>query len=146
MAALSNFEGSSSFLHVRNMPAYSGFRIRSYPTKPDIETVTVHTERLDHSLPAEYVPTLIKVDVEGAELLVLEGAIETLRRYQPTVIFEHGKGSAEFYGTTPSAIFHVLSDEAGLRIFNLDGGGPYNLNEFEETYNRNDYWNFVAHR
>ena len=31
---------------------------------------------------------LIKIDVEGAELDVIKGAIETIRRYQPNIIFE----------------------------------------------------------
>jgi FkbM family methyltransferase len=33
-------------------------------------------------------PTLIKIDVEGAEWYVLNGALETLRRHRPTVLLE----------------------------------------------------------
>ena len=35
--------------------------------------------------PADYVPALIKVDVEGAEAAVFRGALETLRRHRPIV-------------------------------------------------------------
>jgi len=145
-AALSNSDGTSSFTYVKNLPSYSGFRPRKYPRRVQLQTITVRTERLDDHLPDGYVPDLIKIDVEGAEQLVIEGAIETIKRYRPIVIFEHGKGSSEFYSTSPAAIFHLLCDTAGLRIFDLDGNGPYSLSTFEATYGRNDRWNFVAHK
>ncbi|HEX2681064.1 MAG TPA: FkbM family methyltransferase [Candidatus Dormibacteraeota bacterium] len=144
--ALSNTDGTSSFVYVKNMPSYSGLRHRMYPGKPDIETIMVQTERLDARLPPDYVPTLIKIDVEGAEQLVIEGAAATIKRHRPTIVFEHGKGASEYYGGSPSAVFGLLCDLAGLRVFDLDGNGPYTLRQFEQTYERNDYWNFVAHR
>ena len=45
---------------------------------------------------------------EGAELQVLEGAVTTLQRHRPIVIFEHGSGSAETYGTLPADVFGLL--------------------------------------
>ncbi len=144
-AALSNVDGLSLFTHVKNLPSYSGFKRRSYPARPDIETLNVRVERLDSHLPAGYVPSMIKIDVEGAEQQVIEGAIETLARHRPVVLFEHGKGGSDHYGTSPRDIFHLLGDRAGLRIFDLDGNGPYNLTDLEGAYERNDRWNFVAH-
>jgi hypothetical protein len=61
------------------------------------------------------------------------------------VIFEHGTGSAEEFGTTPGALFALLRDEAGYRIFDLDGNGPYSLEEFERTFYAAERVNFVAH-
>jgi FkbM family methyltransferase len=145
-AALSNVNGTSEFTYVKNLPAYSGFRRRRYPTKPTIETITVRTERLDDHLPRDYAPALIKIDVEGAEQLVIEGAMETLERHRPIVLFEHGRGASDYYGTGPSEIYTLLCDTAGLRIFDLDGDGPYSLQHLETVYRRNDRWNFVAHR
>jgi FkbM family methyltransferase len=37
-------------------------------------------------------PALVKIDVEGAENLVLEGAMETLRRFRPVVLCECSGG------------------------------------------------------
>jgi hypothetical protein len=83
---------------VRTDPAYSGFKRRDYPRAEEIETIEVRTEQLDDCLPVGYVPHLIKIDVEGAEQQVLEGAVGTIRLHKPIVIFEHGRGSAEYYG------------------------------------------------
>jgi len=142
--AVSNEEGETSFTYVKNLPTHSGFRERSYPMQPQVEKITVRTETLDASLPAGYVPALIKIDVEGAEHLVIEGAIETISRCKPIVVFEHGRGSTDHYDTQPCHIYELLHDEVGLRIFDMDGNGPYTLGQFEETYARGDRWNFVA--
>lgn len=143
-AALSNEEGQATFTYVKNIPAESGFREKTYSHKPHIEKLTVQTAVLDKSLPSDYVPTLIKIDVEGAERQVLEGAIKTITTHKPTIIFEHGKGSATYYGTTPRHIFELLHDEAGLQIFDMDGNGPYTLAEFEASYELDERWDYIA--
>ncbi len=143
-AAVSNEAGERSFAYVKHMPAHSGFCERFYAKRSRVEKITVRTEALDGSLPTGYIPALIKIDVEGAERLVIEGAIETISKYRPIVVFEHGKGGADYYDTQPRHIYELLHDEAHLCIFDLDGNGPYSLGQFEETYARNDRWNFVA--
>jgi FkbM family methyltransferase len=144
-AALSNVDGKSSFVYVKNSPSSSGMRRTTYQQAPDIESIIVRTERLDDHLPDGYAPTLIKIDVEGAERLVIEGAIRTLTTHRPIVVFEHGKGGAEYYDTKPADIFGLLCGEARLRLFDLDGNGPYSLGRFEATFESNERWNFVAH-
>jgi len=62
---------------------------------------------------------LIKIDVEGAELSVLRGALQTMAAHSPVILFEHcGHGAA--YGVTPADIRSFLS-EMGYGIFLLDG-------------------------
>lgn len=144
VAALSNEVGESSFVRVPSLPTYSGLRERSYPGEQQTEQITVRTETLDASLPEGYVPDFVKVDVEGAERLVFEGAIETLARHKPTVFFEHGQGASDHYGTRPSDVFELLVARAGLRIFDTDGVGPYSEAQFEDVFDQ-PIWNFVAH-
>jgi FkbM family methyltransferase len=144
LAALSNKSGLASFTHVRSNPGYSGFKQRTYPGEEQLEMITVRVEPLDSSLPRNYVPSLIKIDVEGGEQQVLEGAIGTIVRHKPIVIFEHGRGAAEHYGTGPADIFNLLCVEAGLRIFDLDGNGPYSLEDLSRTFEIGDRWNYVA--
>jgi FkbM family methyltransferase len=60
-------------------------------------------------------PTVVKIDVEGAEIAVLDGMRETLERHQPAVICElHGTHDA--FLTTMAAL--------GYRLINLEGPGP----------------------
>jgi FkbM family methyltransferase len=143
-AAVSNVSGETSFTYVKNVAGRSGFREISYPKQPQIETLTVRTETLDSSLPDGYIPSLIKIDVEGAERLVIEGAINTISKYKPVIMFEHGKGSAVHYGTQPRHIYELLHDEAGLRIFDLDGNGPYSLDQLEESFAQDNRWDYIA--
>jgi len=147
-AALSDHAGEAEFAHVRGQAeGWSGLRFRPLPTgeEAEVEQIQVRLEALDEVLPRRYRPAVIKIDVEGAEEQVFRGALKTLRRHRPVVIFEHGSGSAEEYGTTPASIHALLADEAGYRIFDLDGNGPYSLEEFEHAFYAGERVNFVAH-
>jgi FkbM family methyltransferase len=142
--ALSDAPGEREFVRVVGNPGWSGFRQRPTPGATGFERLTVPVERLDDALPAGLRPALIKVDVEGAELEVLLGALRTLQRARPVVVFEHGLGSADHYGTGPGDVFDVLTDGAGLRVFDLDGNGPYDRDRFGAVHAARERVNFVA--
>jgi FkbM family methyltransferase len=63
------------------------FIFRHHRHKP--RQVTIETKTLD-SMSAMYkwFPDIIKIDVEGSELAVLQGAKKTIREMQPAIIFE----------------------------------------------------------
>jgi len=145
-AALSDQSGDAEFTHVTSRPGYSGLRERDYPGRETLERIQVRVERLDDVLPDGFVPTFVKIDVEGAEGAVLAGAIETIARHRPTIAFEHGKGAASAYGTTPADIHRLLVEQAGLRIFDMDGTGPYSRDQLEEAFELGTFWNFFARR
>lgn len=114
--ALSDKKGTSSFNYVVSNPSYSGLLKRSYDHPDEQDTlITVRTERLDDLLPPDFKVDLIKIDVEGGEILVLRGAVQTLARYKPVVIFEHGLGASELYGATPEQVFDLF-EQCGLRV------------------------------
>lgn len=145
-AALSDKSGESPFHHVTTNPGYSGLRRRTYDRPhEEVEIITVRTERLDDVLPADYALHLMKVDVEGAELQVFRGGLETLQRCRPYLLFEHGLGGADHYGTTPELVYDLLVDQAGLRIFPLDGTGALSREAFSAIFASNRMWNFLAH-
>ena len=144
-AALSDHEGVADFTVVTTRPSRSGFREVPYPGPQVTERVTVPVTTLDVALPAELPVTLIKIDVEGAEMEVLAGALDTIRRWHPVVVFEHQKSTASVYGTAPADIWTALTS-AGLRIFDFEGTGPYDRLRFEGAFEEGRIFNFLAHR
>jgi FkbM family methyltransferase len=146
-AAVADRAGEESFARVRAAEAWSGLVFRPLPgnVEPDVEEITVRVEALDEALPAGFVPRLLKIDVEGGEERVLRGALRTLREHRPTVVFEHGYGAANAYGTEPDDVHSLLVGEAGFRVFDLDGNGPYDLDAFKQAYFASERVNWVAH-
>ena len=65
-------------------------------------------------------PHVIKIDVEGAELLVLHGAAEILRTFRPTMIVEVHSAKLAFEVTqwlqAQGYEVHVLADLAPSRV------------------------------
>lgn len=118
--ALSSHTGTVAFNYVVSNPAYSGIKKRKYdrPHETDRQ-IEVETGRLDDQIPENVPIRLIKIDVEGGEMGVLEGATRILSQYHPTVIFEFGLGGSDVYGTTPEKI-HAFFSAHGYRIYLLD--------------------------
>jgi FkbM family methyltransferase len=143
--ALSDRDGEAAFAHVVDRPGWSGLRARPTPDgdAARIETITVRTQRLDDALGADHVPALIKIDVEGAELGVLEGARRTLATHRPLLVLEHGLGSADHYGTRPEDV-HDLLTSLGYRLFGLQGQGPFDRTAFAATFHAATLVNFLA--
>jgi FkbM family methyltransferase len=79
--ALSDSSGQAAFHHVVSSPGRSGFRRMGHvPADARVERITVQTARLDDIVPAGYRTEFVKIDVEGAQLQVLEGATGVLTR------------------------------------------------------------------
>ena len=67
---------------------------------------------------------------------------------RPVVVFEHGLGAADHYGTEPATVFEIF-DGKGLKVSGLDryldGKPHYSKAEFEDEFYSGRRWNFVAH-
>jgi FkbM family methyltransferase len=90
-AATSAEPGTATFYDDVDQPGFSGLirpaegtRTRSFP----VDLVT-----LDATLAAAERVDFIKIDVEGAELPTLQGALDVLADHRPKVLFECGPGS-----------------------------------------------------
>lgn len=147
--ALADTQGDSTFQYVVSNPGYSGLRARQYPRAEEtIETLRVRVDRLDAVLPPGQRIDFLKIDVEGAELQVLRGAVDTIRRSRPHVVFEHGKGAAEFYGTRSEQVYDFLVDTCGLRLSLppdwLAGRPPLDRDGFVSQFGGAN-WYFLAH-
>ena len=146
--ALSDMTGSTTFEHVVSNPSYSGLRRWRYDRpNEDIETITVTAARLDDLVPTDLPVRLVKIDVEGAELQVIRGGVNTLTRCRPFAVFEHGIGGADYYGTTPGAVYEALVEQCGLQMNAMErwlaGARPLSRPEFLQQCKRDFY--FLAH-
>ncbi len=139
-AAASDAPGRRTFHHVVDDPGLSGLHDRAKAGK----ALEVDVVRLDDLLADRQRLRLIKIDVEGAELEVLRGAAGSIRAHRPWIVFEHGFGAADHFGTSPDDVFAFMAD-AGLRVFGLDGEGPLSLATMREDFSTGTRVNFVAH-
>ena len=81
------------------------------------KTIKIKTETLDSfCIKRNIIPTTIKLDTEGSEYLVLEGASVIISRYHPLVILEVG-GEKEWKGNCQKSL-NFLSDH-NYKIFEL---------------------------
>jgi FkbM family methyltransferase len=142
--ALSDRREQTTFNFVRSAPAFSGIGLRAHLEEHQVEQIPVELEDLDSSLPEDYAPDFLKVDVEGAEVQVFRGALRAICEHRPTIVFEHGQGGADQYGTGPDDVWDLLAGEARLRIFDLDGGAYRSKAEFAESFERGARWQYVA--
>ncbi len=138
-AALSDSPGEHPFFRVKSASTRSSFFADGVDSS-ELEQLIVRCDVLDDALPTDYAPDLIKVDVEGAEVAVLRGAQRILHDHRPTVILEHGSAPV---GATRE--IYALLTSPGLRVFDLDGHGPFSAPEFESVVEQAKIWNFVAH-
>lgn len=148
--ALAEKSGTTTFNYVKNAPAYSGLKQRKYAIeKPEIEELQVEIKTLDEIIPANEKIDLIKIDVEGAELGVIKGGIQTLLRNKPVVIFECGLGASDFYGTQPQDVYDILTQTAQLKLSTMAGWlahqTPFTREEFCRVYESGKDYYFMAY-
>ena len=142
-AAASDRTGNATFHRVKARDTRSSLSALDF-AEEELERFTVALEPLDTALPEGYVPAFVKIDVEGAEEQVLRGAADTLARPRPIVVFEHD-ARARHFGTSSETV-HELFAAAGLRVFDIDGRGPYGPTELASRVRSGAMWTFVAHR
>lgn len=141
-AAVAREVGTAQFTRIRSAHTRSGLGVKG--AAGDTETFPVEIQALDVSLPEGFVPSVIKIDVEGAELDVVAGGIELIKAHRPLIAFEHGSPDGGGLGSS-AELYALLVREAGLRLFDLDGAGPLDQATFLEHVRSGARWNFVAH-
>lgn len=87
---------------------------------------TVPSISLDEYVKTHSEPDVIKVDVEGAELLVLEGASSLIHRKHPVLVIEVNEETLGRFGHTPVDLLDALQS-FGYDLRSLDGFGFENV-------------------
>lgn len=115
--ALSESAGSVIFYEDQQRSGYSGL---ARPARSRVLSYVVRTAALDDLVGLCRVD-FIKVDVEGAELHVLRGATQLLRRDTPPILFESApdKSGAGKFGYRAADLFRYLTDQMGYLVFNV---------------------------
>lgn len=131
--ALTDTDGQD-FLKVPVDRKHSGLACLGKPMrrqhKEGVTKVRVETRRLD-SLNIGNVD-LMKIDVEGCELLTLQGAEKTLRQWMPSIFVECTRKNTRQFGYKPAAVRKFLR-QLGYRKFQKVGRSdwwipsPYSL-------------------
>ena len=120
-AALSDRKGKTRLYHFQ--PGPNSFSI-GRPVNEAVESEEVATRTLDEIFREEKVDRvgLIKLDVEGAEELVLRGAGEIIAHSYPTIIFEVNATAAKRLGLHPSGAWNLLLAMGYRFLFLIESG------------------------
>jgi FkbM family methyltransferase len=116
--ALSDHEGQITFYEDRKRPGFSGLGRSS--SDGAVEEITVPCSTLDRVVEDRRVD-FIKIDVEGAEELVLRGSGNVLANQRPTIVFESGPAGAEHLGLSVAGLFQYVTDELNYRVYTPRG-------------------------
>ena len=120
----------SQFCHFTRLDGWSGLRrnpevsdAQGAPEYIDVEVSTLDAELAGHT------PQVLKIDVEGAELGVLEGGRELLERARPAIVFEHVAEASAVYGYGSGELWEELTARR-YRIMSVTGRGPFDRAAF----------------
>jgi FkbM family methyltransferase len=91
--------------------------------RPDVEVVQCNVQTLDGYTATEGIRVdFIKCDVEGAELLVFQGGLQTIAHDKPMVFSEILRKWSAKFNYDPNEIF-VLFRQLGYKAFTAENGG-----------------------
>lgn len=145
--ALSDESGEKLFYHFPKRNAISGLSSRNFDNNEQCETFLTQVELLDDRFGLPRLD-LIKIDVEGAEVKVLKGAINTIKTLRPKIVFESGIGGLDHFGHTPEDIWELLTP-LGYRLstvyFYLAQKKPFSKLAFVENFQKGHDYQYIAY-
>lgn len=130
--ALSDKEGQAEFFFNRQESGATSMRnIRD--TEKAVR-ISVKTERLDDFFVREGIRKLdfIKCDVEGAELFVLKGGLETIKQHKPILFVEMLRKWASKFNYHPNDIISLLAGH-GFSCYAIEGETLSRLESMDDS-------------
>lgn len=146
--AVSDTKGDASFNLVLTDMAYSGLKKGGYDKKEKDTTITVETDLLDNVIPSGKKIDIIKMDVEGGELLVMKGAVNLIQQSKPVILFEFGKAGALAYGNDEHTMYQFITNQLKYSIYTLPdwlhNKPKLSEQQFSNYYNSGTVFFFLA--
>ena len=106
--------------------------MRNVAEKEGIEQVECRFQKMDDFVESEGVQVdFIKCDVEGAELLVFQGGLESIKKHQPIIFSEMLRKWSKHYDYHPNDIIKLFSD-LGYGCFTIKEGGLVPFKEMDD--------------
>jgi len=100
------------------------------------ESARVKSVRLDDLLP-DVAPDVVKIDVEGAEPLVMRGALNALRRKKPVILSELFPDQLKSVSGVTTAEYIAQMEREGYGCYMLENGFPkQRLRDYPIGYNK----------
>lgn len=121
-AGVSNYSGVGKLYAVKSMQGSGISMVDGTPAHhKDVTTSVVKVTTIDEYVERHKLsPTFIKIDVEGGEKFVLQGAKRTLKKYHPFLILEYSSENTGQYGYAPVDMINML-EALGYAWLNPDG-------------------------
>ena len=113
--------------HQRQADRYQHFKLE-----------TIKTKTLDSMIPANEKISLIKLDIEGAELLALQGARKILENHSPSICIELSTYCLETFGITKKDVADYLLD-LGYQIYKVSSTQPRKLFQIQDQLSDKDH-------
>ena len=142
--ALASKPAEVQFHYIPNLPQESGIKARhiyNSPTDPP-KLLKLYAHSLDEVFPNTRV-AFIKIDIEGGELDMLEGAFRTLTASRPVVAFECGAASFLGYHDRPQDLFRLFHFR-GYAVYSILGSQITGEQAFREATHAQVVWDYVA--
>lgn len=138
--AVSNFDGVSKFAAAGEGDGSGDGFIDTGRSGKQLEFIDVKTVTLDSWWKAQGMPKVdvIKIDVEGAEKWVFEGAVEVLEDSKPFIYFEISNLNLAKYPYTYKDIIDWL-DQHDYEVYDLNGNN-YNSQSIESVVDTIDIY------
>lgn len=124
-SAVSRESGTREFMIPVGDSGRAGF-FKSFSGQRAHETTHVPVDRLARVVGQVSAPVVLKIDVEGSEMRVLDGANEFIRAHRPAIIVEINPESAAAAGTSTIEIVDRL-DRLGYEFFSTTESFPANV-------------------
>jgi FkbM family methyltransferase len=134
--ALGDKQEKRTFYQNASQPGFSGFG-GDFADVDKVVELTVECEILDNIIRADRKYDYVKIDVEGAELMVLKGARKMIARDTPFIFFESSHDGAAKLGLKREDLFALFVDELAYDVFLikdfLDERPPLTLTDFQRA-------------